>query len=144
LETEIANVDRQIERAVAAIIQGRITEAEAAAHLPGLRAQRARLAAELAALGSRPVILTLRPAIVEGYLRDLARLEDVINSDLAAGDDSAARTIRSMIETVTVIPAPTGQQPGVIVRGELGFLLGVDRLQNAPQLGGKAGSGGRI
>ena len=67
METEIANVDRQIERAVAAIIQGRITEAEAAAHLPGLRAQRARLAAELAALGSRPVILTLRPAIVEGY-----------------------------------------------------------------------------
>jgi site-specific DNA recombinase len=137
LETEITNVDRQIERAVAAIIQGRITEAEAAAHLPGLRAQRARLAAELGALGSRPVILTLRPAIVESYLRDLARLEEVINSDIAAGDDSAARTIRSMIETVTVIPAATGQQPGIFVRGELGFLLGFDRFQNAPQLGGK-------
>jgi site-specific DNA recombinase len=144
LDTEIANIDRQIERAVTAIIQGRITEAEAASHLPGLRERRAQIADELAALGSRPVILALRPAIVESYLRDLARLEEVINSDITAGDEGAARTIRAMIETVTVMPSLAGQQPGIIVRGELGSLLGLDPFQKGPQLGGKVGSGGRI
>jgi hypothetical protein len=104
LESEIANVDRQIERAVTAIIEGRITEAEAAAHLPGLRQRRGQLTAELAALGMRSVVLKLRSAIVDSYLRDLGRLEELINSDMAAGDDGAARTIRSMIETVTVMP----------------------------------------
>jgi site-specific DNA recombinase len=141
LETEVAIVDRKIERAVAAIIQGRITEEEASVHLPPLRQRRAELAVELAAIGAPPIVIALRPAAVDSYLRDLEHLDEVINADLAAGDDGAARSIRSMIDTVTVMPTPAGSVPGIIVRGGLGRLVGLDAFQKASYFGGNGGAG---
>jgi hypothetical protein len=143
LEKELAEIDRRIDRAVAAIIDGRITEQEAAAHLPALRQRRPALAAELASIGNAGVIV-LRPAVVETYLRDLESLERAINSDLAIGVDPAANAIRTLIETVTVLPAPAGEAPGIIVRGDLAAVLGVDEIQKGAQRGGRGGSGGRI
>jgi hypothetical protein len=90
LEKELAEIDRRIDRAVAAIIDGRITEQEAAAHLPALRQRRPALAAELASIGNAGVIV-LRPAVVETYLRDLESLERAINSDLAIGCRSSGQ-----------------------------------------------------
>jgi site-specific DNA recombinase len=141
IEIEIANLGHQIDRAVAAIIQGRITEEEAAGHLPLLRARRTELAAELASGGAPPIVVSLRPAVVDAYLRDLEHLEEVVNSDLAAGDQTAARTVRGMIETVTIMPTPAGSVPGIIVRGELGSLLGLGTFSRAPHVGGADGAG---
>jgi hypothetical protein len=141
LEAEIAIVERQIERAVAAMIQGRITEDEAAAHLPSLRQRRAELAVELATIASPPIVVALRPAALDNYLRDLERLEEVINADLAAGDDGAARAIRGMIDTVTVVPTPAGSVPGIIVRGGLARLVGLEPLQKGSYFGGNGGAG---
>jgi site-specific DNA recombinase len=143
LEKELAESDRRIDRAIAAIIDGRITEQEAAGHLPALRQRRHALATELAAIGNAGVIV-LRPAAVEIYLRDLQRLESVINADLAIGVDPAANAIRAMIETVTVVPAPAGEAPEIIVRGDLAGLLGFDKIQTGALQGGRVGSGGRI
>jgi site-specific DNA recombinase len=141
IETEIVEVDRQIGRAVAAIIQGRITEAEASAHLPALRQRKAELAAQLASAAAPPKLIKLRPAAIEAYLRDLEHLEVVINSDLADGDQTAARAVRGMIETVTIMPTSAGSVPGIIVRGELGSLLGLDTFAHAPGVGGAGGAG---
>ena len=141
LEADIVIVDRQIERAVAAIIQGRTTEEEASAHLPLLRQRRAELAVEFAAIGAPPTVVALRPAAVDNYLRDLEHLDEVINADLAAGDDGAARTIRGMIDTVTVMPTPAGSVPGIIVRGELGRLVGLDPFKEGSYFGGNGGAG---
>jgi site-specific DNA recombinase len=123
IEGEIRELDRQIDRAVLAIIEGRITELEAAQHLPALRRRKAQLATELGSIANRNII-TLRPAAVDAYLRDLTHLDEVVNADLAAGDDTAARVVRQMIETVTIVPSLKGQVPGVIVRGQLGSILG--------------------
>jgi site-specific DNA recombinase len=122
IDAEIADIDRQLERAVAAVIAGRITNEEADAHLPMLRRRRVELAAELATIGA-PVVM-LRPAAVDSYLRDLDRLPDLINADLGAGDDGAAKAIRSLIETVTIMPAPAGTIPGIMVVGDLRSLIG--------------------
>ena len=137
LERELATLDRQLERAVRAIIDGRITEAEAAVHLPALRARRAALAAELAALGIPPTVIALRPAAVETYVADLARLEETLNAGLTQGVDAAANAIRAMIETVTIQPAARGIAPRIVVRGELGGLLGLDPFQMAHHSGGE-------
>jgi site-specific DNA recombinase len=136
IDGEINELDRQIDRAVLAIIEGRITELEAAEHLPALRQRKAQLAIELASLANRNVI-TLRPAAVDAYLRDLRHLDEVINADLAEGDQTAARVVRQMIETVTIIPTARGEVPGVIVRGQLGSVLGLD----AVSVGGAGGAG---
>jgi len=139
IEKEITQIDRQIERAVSAIIEGRITEAEASQHLPALRQHKAELAFELGALATRNII-TLRPAAVDAYLRDLSHLDQVINADLAEGDQTAARVVRQMIETVTIAPTARGEVPGVIVRGQLGSILGLDGMSGL-HVGGADGAG---
>ncbi|HUD87352.1 MAG TPA: hypothetical protein VMR17_12905, partial [Xanthobacteraceae bacterium] len=130
----------QIDRAVRAVIEDRITAAEADAHLPALRQRRDELATAIAALGAPPRVLPQRPPGVDAYLVSLERLAATLNANLAAGIDAAAVAIRAMIETVTVMPADRGQAPEIIVRGDLGFLFAPAGLQH----GGETGSGGRI
>lgn len=96
---------------------------------------------ELNAIGTPPNVIAIRPAAVDSYLRDLERLDEAINADLAAGDDSANRTIRALIDTVTVMPTPAGAAPGIVVRGELGSLLDLGPFQNGPLHRGAAGAG---
>jgi site-specific DNA recombinase len=136
MEAQIVAIDRQIDRAVRAIIDGRITEAEAEAHLPELRARHVAISAQLNDLGLPPAAIALRPAAVDTYLRDLSRLDEAMNADLADGFSQAAKTLRSMIETVTIVSSPAGTPPGVIVRGDLSFLIG-----GAVSVGGNAGAG---
>lgn len=142
IAAKLAEAERQLERAVGAIIAGRITEEEAATHMPALRRRRAELSEELAVIDGGAKLITLRPAAVELYRHRLLRLEKAVNAGLANGQDETAKTIRSMIETVTVMPTPAGEMPGVIVRGDLAPIL--DLGQHGPQTGGMAGSGGRI
>jgi site-specific DNA recombinase len=111
IELELETTGRQIDRAVAAVIEDRITKEEADRHLPGLRRRRDALASELSAIGASPKVVGFRPEAVDAYLRDLDRLAEVVNGNLAAGQSEAAAIIRSMIETVTVMPTPRGQPP---------------------------------
>jgi len=141
LQDELAVVDRRIARAVAAVIEERITREEADVHLPALRARRAELAARLVAIDEPPAVITLQPAAVDSYLRDLERLEQVINQDLAEGDDGAAKAIRSLVDTVTIKPAQRGEPPGVIVCGRLESLLALDPFQKGSHFGGEGGAG---
>lgn len=141
LTAKIETLDRQIGRAVAAIIAGRITDEEAGAHLPGLRHHRAAFAGELAALSTALQDARPQPTAVDAYLRDLAQLEASINAKLAVGIDDAARTIRGLIETVTIQPTPTGTIPGIVVKGALGSLLGLGSFPEGPCGGVKNGAG---
>jgi site-specific DNA recombinase len=141
LRDELAVVDRRIARAVAAVIEERITSDEADVHLPALRARRAELAAQLAAIDEPPPVITLQPAAVASYLCGLERLEQVINQDLAEGDEGAAKAIRSLVDTVTIQPTERGEPPGVIVRGRLESLTGLDPFQKGSHFGGEGGAG---
>lgn len=139
MEARLASVDRAIERAVAAVIEDRITQDEADKHLPALRAEREELKARLRVLGQPPKVVSFRPAAVETYLRDIGNLTEVINGDLAEGDTGAAQGLRSLIETVTIVPTPAGEPPGLRVEGDLAGLLDMD--SNSPHVGGEGGAG---
>ncbi len=136
LSEEIATVTRQIERAVTAIIQGRITEAEAEAHLPSLRERQAALTAELDALTLPVPVIDLRPAAVEAYLSDLSMLDEVINAGLAEGVEGPANAVRAMIQSVTIVPTPAGSTPGLAARAEFGSLLDLNTFPDGPHVGG--------
>jgi site-specific DNA recombinase len=138
LTAELAAVERRIEPAVAAIIEGQITRDEARVHLQALRARRVEIAGQLAAIEAPAAIIKLKPAAVDSYLRDLERLEEVINADLADGDEGAAQAIRRYVTTVTVMPADSGEPPGIILRGSL---LGFDPFPVVSHFGGQAGAG---
>jgi site-specific DNA recombinase len=141
VEEELETIVGQIDRAVAAIIEDRITKEEADRHLPDLRRRRNALAAKLSAIGAKPRVVDFRPEAVDVYLRDLDRLAEVVNGDLAAGQSEAAAIIRSMIETVTVMPTPPGQPPGLRVEGHLARLTTLGPPQIASRAGGEGGAG---
>ena len=141
LKARLEEIDRQLERAVAAIIQGRISDAEAERHLPALRREREALAVELAPLLLPRKVVSLRPAAVDEYVRGIERLPELINADLAAGASEAAGIIRGLIETVTVMPTPPGGPPGLRVQGRLDALLGLDPFQEGSHFGGAGGAG---
>lgn len=133
-ESRLTAATREIDRTVELVIKHVITDQEAQKRLPDLRAERDRLAAELATLEEPTKIVTLHPAAVEAYLSGIERLDELINEDLAAGDQEAARTIRGLIERVTVRPAPTGIDPDLVLEGSLAGLVG-SLLQPSPASG---------
>jgi site-specific DNA recombinase len=141
LEEELEAIGRQIDRAVVAIIEDRITKEEAERHLPVLRRRRDEVTAELSAIRVRPNVVGFQPAAVDAYLRDLDRLAEVINDDLAAGHSEAAVLIRSMVKSVTVMPTPRGHLPGLRVEGDLARLATLDRSQMASGGGQEGGAG---
>jgi hypothetical protein len=110
-------------------------------HLPALRAKRTELAQRLLAIDEPPAVISLQPAAVNAFLRDLDHLEAVINQDLAESDDGAARAIRSLVDTVTIMPTEAAGPPGIIVRGRLESLLGPGSFHKGSHFGGEGGAG---
>lgn len=49
---------------------------------------------------------------------------DLVGEDLQAGPEGLAQSIRDVIETITVVPAPAGQQPMIRLKGHPESLLG--------------------
>jgi site-specific DNA recombinase len=136
-ERRVADAQAEIDRTVRALVRGTISEDEADAHLPALRAERDRLAAELAGTPEPPKVVALHPASVKAYLADLARLHELVNKDIDEGDQGLANCLRRLIQTVTIIPAPTGEQPEIEVRGHLAALV-------AKTFDGRSRSGGPV
>jgi site-specific DNA recombinase len=128
LQDELTELDRQVDRAVSAIIRGRITEEDAARHLPSLRKRRDEIESELAGIDAPPRVASLNPTAVETFLRAFKRKDEVIKSNLPENDHVAARRVRAIIKMVTVVPMPIASTPGIIVVGDLGSLLAGDAL----------------
>jgi len=72
---------------------------------------------------------------------DLDHLEEVVNQDLAEGDEQAAKVIRSLVETVTIVPTQAGNPPGIIVRGGLRSVLNLAPFPIGSHFGGEGGAG---
>jgi DNA invertase Pin-like site-specific DNA recombinase len=122
IESRLGVVTREIDRTVDLVIRQVIADGEASKRLTDLRAEKGRLAAELATI-TAPKIIALHPAAVEAYLRGIERLDVLLNADLAAGDDGAAKTVRELIERVTVEVAPPGIEPVLRLEGNLASII---------------------
>jgi Site-specific recombinases, DNA invertase Pin homologs len=136
LETQLADAQRDLDRIIDAVIKGRITDEEADARLPALREARDSLKRELELAEKPPKVISLHPAVVDEYLRNLDRLAELIGADLAEGDSGLALALRSLIDTVTVMPAPAREAPVIRVSGHLASLLGADVFPQRSFAGG--------
>jgi hypothetical protein len=108
---------------------------------PPLREELAAAKTALAASEEPPKVVAMHPKVVEQYLRDLDRLDQLIADDLVAGDDGLAKALREIITKVTVMPAPTRQAPEIRIEGYLETLLKHARFDECSS-GGERGSGG--
>jgi len=140
---DLAEAQRILDRMIDAHIRGRITDDEAEARLPQLRTARDRIKSELAVCEAPPKVVTLRPAAVDDYLRGLEDLAGLINGDLRDGDDGLAMSMRKFLDKVTVLPAPAGTPPTIVVQGHLEALLDLSAFPSRSLSGGAmvAGAG---
>lgn len=143
LEREIAEAQRLLDRMIDAHIRSDVTDDEIVARLPALRAERDRIRGALAACEQPPRMVSLHPTAVDDYLRSLDDLAGLIGGDLKAGDGGLADALRKLVDKVTVMPAPAGTPPTIVVQGRLEALLDFPTFPNRSLSGGAmvAGAG---
>lgn len=99
-----------------------ISEAEAEQRLPELRAERQQLEAALAVLPQPPKVVTLKPALVARYARDLEALADAIATN-GLVSEGARKHLRSIVSAVTVHPPKPGEQRAIVIDGYLSAMV---------------------
>ncbi|WP_348633222.1 recombinase family protein [Mesorhizobium sp. LSHC420B00] len=113
---------REYDRVLNAYVKGMISEAEAEQRLPELRAERQRLEGELAVTPQPPKVVTLKPALVTRYIRDLEALAAAIG-DNGFVSEEAKKIVRDVVTTVTVYPPKAGEQPSILIDGYLSNMV---------------------
>lgn len=134
---------REIERVVNAYVKGLISEAEAQARLPDLRAESAAIEADLATIPEPPKVVTLKPALVARYKRDLEALDMAIRENGHVSDE-AKKVVRDIVSTVTVFPPGADGKPTVQIDGYLSNLVDQDLAQRSHIRGGAVVAGERF
>lgn len=121
--------------------QGIVSEDEAAAQLPPLRAEKAELETKLKMVGEPVKVVELHPTAIKECLATVDQLEAALKTE--AGDEHpAVEPIRKLIDRV--IPTPAANGPlHIRVEGKLNSLIGGGQYP-AMSLGGIIGSGGPL
>ncbi len=131
---------REYERVLNAYVKGMISEAEAEQRLPELRTERQQLESQLAVLPQPPKVVTLKPALVTRYVRDLEFLSNAIAENGYVSEE-AKKHIRNVVSTVTVYPPKAGEQPTIHIDGYLSNLIDQDLKQRFALRGGSVVAG---
>jgi site-specific DNA recombinase len=119
LERRMAAIDADLARAVDLTLRGVIAEAEAAPRLKALRTERSHLAQQLKVAGASSRRIDGRAR--DRWLSALDHLETFYGEHIA--DDDVAATLRALLDTVIVAPAPAGTLPTITITGHLDALL---------------------
>jgi site-specific DNA recombinase len=142
LERKLALAERDLKRAIDGMIRGTISEADGDQIIPELRRQRDRVKVALESAAKPPKVIELHPPSVDEYLRAIERLADYTNGRLAKSDDELAQSLRRFIDSVTVMPARSGEEPEIRVAGGLASLLPLESRRSG--LPGEAVAGAGI
>jgi site-specific DNA recombinase len=124
IERRLAAAQRDLDRAVKALVKGIVSEDEAERAIASTRAERDKLTAELAAAPMAEDAVALHPAALDRYGRQLERLQEALAAGIAAGDNQGAEAIRDLVEAVTVRPGERAGSVAVEITGRLSVLLG--------------------
>jgi len=144
IERRLGEIERALARATDALLNGIGDRIEIDARCKALRAEHTGLSAELAALPETHQVVTLHPAAIEQYRRQVASLETRLSQVIIAGDQEAISAIRDLVESVAVAP---GARPGTVsieIAGRLSRLIGTAVYPSVKLSGGSMVAGGRI
>lgn len=153
IERRLAQARREIDRMVEAVAKGVLEDSEVAARMPGLRAERNRLEAELAGVDVPPNVVTLHPATVQRYREQVENLARALNNHMAEGEKEPAEAFRSLVAAVVVHRKHDDGGFDIEIKGKLAALIGADVFPNGRialdarhqnPLGVIGGSGGGI
>lgn len=125
IEAQQVRVQRELDRAVTALVKGYVEEREAAGLIASARAERDRLAAELEQTKPAPVI-ALHPVAMETYHAAVDTLERTIADGAPEDVERTHAAVRQLIEGVIVHPRGDGGGMEIDVIGRISELVQAD------------------
>jgi site-specific DNA recombinase len=133
LERRLSGIDREIANLVEAIKGGGAAVGAIVVALQGLEAEQAKVAADLASMGTGDNVVAIHPKAVERYQRALVELSD----ELKGGSPEEIAIVRSLIKSVTVYTDDAADGlVSVDVKGRIAALCDVGSVgvSGCPQL----------
>jgi site-specific DNA recombinase len=126
LDKEHAKTNAEIQRIVGAIARGIISDSEAVNLLGPLRAELARIEADLTTADTHTNVIELHPQAVQRFKDNLEALADILVAKDALPDLELIGTFRSLVERVIVSPRKAGKECEVDIRRYLTSLMGAE------------------
>lgn len=106
------------------VSKGTIEDEDVLAILPGLKAERTRLKAELEAEEAPTNIIELKPKAVEKFREDVEQLADIVNSTGAEPSIQLGKAFREVVSGVIVHPRQPGEKYQYEIKGRLSAIVG--------------------
>lgn len=130
LRRKLAELTRQIERAVDLVLEGN-APAALVERLQKMEGEKGQLEAQLVDLQSDEAPVALHPGVAEHYARTVATLQSGLDNITAPTmrDDLFART-RALIERITIHPTPRNVPVKIEVTGQLAALLSISNSES--------------
>ena len=126
LKAKRDRIESERQRNIDLVIKYVISEDDAKQRISGLKEERLRVEAELAALEEAPVPVALHPATLDRYIRTVNELADTMAGHAGAEHDrgSLVADFRALVHSVIVHPKGPWQGFEVEVKGKLAALVG--------------------
>jgi hypothetical protein len=130
IDRRLPQIERELTRAVDAIVKGIGDAAAMGAKTKELAAEREELIARRVSLAETAEVATLHPAVLARYRDQVAHLQETLSACGATGDGEPAQAVRELVSAVIV--RSTGKRGGleVEVSGRLHPLLGDQAYPN--------------
>jgi DNA invertase Pin-like site-specific DNA recombinase len=124
IDRRLPQIERELTRAVDAIVKGIGDAAAMGAKTKQLAAEREELTSRRASLAEPAEVTTLHPAVLARYRGQVGHLQETLGACGATGDGEAAQALRELVSAVIV--RSTAKRGGVEVEvaGRLSPLLG--------------------
>lgn len=145
-ERRMGEIDRELDRLVDAIAKGMAVD-KIAARVKALESERDEVRARSADLADAADVITLHPAALDRYARDIAELAALVDRDTGNDPEAVAQLVTALRRLVieVVVHAPAGSEELTIeIKGRLGELIGADPIVRRERAGGTVGSGRAI
>ncbi len=123
LDRELEEAKTAITRIVERLAKGLIEDDDAAAILPGLRADRDRLQRELETVEPPSNVIELQPRSVRAFRENIERLAEVISKRCETPPVELAQSFREMIAGVIVEPRKAGEPYRIEIKGYVSGLV---------------------
>lgn len=135
IERRLAYLAREIDRLIDGYAKDLFNDDDVRSRLPGLKAERSQLEAELSAQPPVPDAPSLHPTAVARYRQLIARMAEAVAQDPIMGE-----TLRDLVTRVTVHRDPTSEKGvRVQIEGRLNALLHLSLDQGKVAVGGRLG-----
>ena len=123
LERRKGEIERELRRAIDAIIKAGIDPNTVAGDIKRLEAERVDIDLKLAEIDVADNVITLHPAALERYRTDLDGLAALLPRPKLGDADELCAALRALVSSVIVHAPPNSERIEVEIRGRLDELL---------------------